>query len=276
VLLGDAGAPAEGGHLWCARFPSGDATVWLSGRADGVGYRAWGPGADEAVAALPALLGVHDSGAAGFDPGDERLRAVARRAPELRFGRTGQVWPALVRAVLGQRVTGLSALRSLRSLGARYSDAAPGPFPGVLLPIDPERLAQATSAELHAHNVERRRAELLIGLARRSRRLQDTARLPVAEATGRLRTLPGLGPWTLGLLAREVWGDPDAVAFGDYHLPHHVAFVLTGRPRSDDAELERLLAPWSGHRARALRLITRLPGPPRRGPRGDDPDLRGR
>lgn len=274
VVAGGVTVLREGARWWAQRFASGPASVAFVPDAAGVRARAWGPGAEEALQALPALLGAEDHGADGFVVGDPRLEEVARRAPEVRFGRTGRIWPALLQAVAGQRVTGRSAAASVRALRERYGDPAPGPTPGLRLPPDPARLAEATYPELHAHNLDRRRAELLIGLARRERRLQALTARPVAEALAALGTLPGVGPWTLGHVAAEVYGDADAVQLGDYHLPHHVAWVLTGEPRGTDEQMVRLLEPWRGHRGRVLRLLAHLPGPPRRGPRGDDPDLR--
>jgi 3-methyladenine DNA glycosylase/8-oxoguanine DNA glycosylase len=264
------------GFAWSDRFSGGPATVLLRQSGVGVEASAWGPGAPEALAAVPGLVGALDHGAASFAPAHPVLASLLARAPEVRIGRTGRVWSALVLLVLEQRVTGRSAAATLRTLREVYGDPAPGPFPDQALPPDPERIAQESYARLHRFNLDRRRADLLVELARRARRLQSQADRPVGEALAALATLPGLGPWTLGHLARTVWGDPDAVPVGDYHLPHHVSFVLTGRPRSDDAELLAALEPWRGHRARVLRLLARAPGPPRRTARGDDPDIRDR
>jgi 3-methyladenine DNA glycosylase/8-oxoguanine DNA glycosylase len=65
-----------------------------------------------------------------------------------------------------------------------------------------------------------------------------------------------------------VCGDDDAVPVGDYHLPHIVAWNLTGEARADDARMLELLEPFCGHRGRVIRLLT-LAGhhPPAFGPR---------
>jgi len=63
-------------------------------------------------------------------------------------------------------------------------------------------------------------------------------------------------------------GDADAVPVGDYHLPHMVAWNLAGEPRGTDERMLELLAPFAGHRGRALRLLTLGgAGAPRFGPR---------
>ena len=71
----------------------------------------------------------------------------------------------------------------------------------------------------------------------------------------RLIRWPALAVLALAMVALvAACGDDDAVAVGDYHLAHHVGEALTGR-RTDDAGMLRVLAPYSGHRQRVVRLI---------------------
>jgi 3-methyladenine DNA glycosylase/8-oxoguanine DNA glycosylase len=74
--------------------------------------------------------------------------------------------------------------------------------------------------------------------------------------------------WTDAEVRRIAFGDPDAVSFGDYHLPHLVSWALAGRRRGSDELMAALLEPFAPQRGRAVRLleVARL-GPPRRGPR---------
>ena len=74
-------------------------------------------------------------------------------------------------------------------------------------------------------------------------------------ALDRLRAVPGIGPWTAARVAMTALGDADAVAVGDYHLPHIVAWALAGEPRGTDASMLDLLEPYQGHRARVQRLL---------------------
>ena len=92
--------------------------------------------------------------------------------------------------------------------------------------------------------------------------------MPRDAAYARLTALPGIGQWTAAEVAMVAMGDADAVSVGDYHLPHHVAWVLAGEPRADDARMLELLEPYRGHRGRVIRLLVAgAPGPPRFGPR---------
>ena len=49
-----------------------------------------------------------------------------------------------------------------------------------------------------------------------------------------MRSLYGIGEWTIAETRIRALGDPDAVSVGDYHLAHHVGYALTGH-RVDDA-----------------------------------------
>src|SRR5712692_8176614 len=64
-----------------------------------------------------------------------------------------------------------------------------------------------------------------------ARRVEECADMEPSAATRRLRALPGIGPWTAAEVVGVALGDPDAVAVGDYHHPHMVAFALAGEER---------------------------------------------
>ena len=69
-------------------------------------------------------------------------------------------------------------------------------------------------------------------------------------------------------MVRIVYGDPDAVSVGDYHIPNTVAWALAGEPRGDDARMLELLEPFRGHRGRVCVLLAAAGiAAPRFGPR---------
>lgn len=92
--------------------------------------------------------------------------------------------------------------------------------------------------------------------------------MPLHEARRRLLAVAGVGPWTAAEAARLALGDPDAVSFGDYNVPHLVSWALAGEERGSDERMLELLEPYRGQRARVVRLLE-LSGiaPPRYGPR---------
>ena len=256
------------GEAWRAtRTPEGPATTRLVARGDTVDVQAWGPGADWALDAAPALVGALDDDR-GFTPQDPVVEGLRHRLPGLRLCRTGAVFESIVPSILEQKVIGHEARRSYAALVRRLGEPAPGPLPGLLLPPAPDVLARTPSWVFHRCNVERKRADTIRLAASYTSRLEEAATLPLPEAYARLTVLPGVGQWTAAEVGMVAFGDGDAVSLGDYHLPHHVAWALAGEPRADDARMLELLEPYRGHRGRVIRLILAGgPAPPRYGPR---------
>ena len=92
--------------------------------------------------------------------------------------------------------------------------------------------------------------------------------VPAADAWVRLTAVTGVGPWTAAEVSAVAFGDADAVSVGDYHLPSLVSWALAGERKGTDERMLELLAPFSGHRGRVIRLLAAGgAGPPRRGPR---------
>jgi 3-methyladenine DNA glycosylase/8-oxoguanine DNA glycosylase len=257
-------------ECWRAtRTPDGPATVHLRHSGREVVGDAWGPGAEQALDGLPALLGL-DRGAEGFEPDHPLLRDLSRRFAGARIGRTGAVAEAMAPSILEQKVTSAGAHRSWTLLVQRFGELAPGPVHQLGLRVPPAAtvLASVPSWELHRFDVERRRGDTLRRAMRHAVRLDEAAALPVADAYARMQAIPGIGPWTAAEVAAVALGDPDAVSIGDFHLKHQVCWALAGEPRGTDARMLELLDPWRGHRGRVVRLLvaghTRYP---RRGPR---------
>ena len=249
------------------RTLDGPATIRLVVTGADVVAEAWGPGAERALDDVPPFIGLADD-RAGFEAGRHRLVAeLDRHHRGVRIGRTGAVLEALVPAILEQKVTGREAWRGIRAIVRRWGEPAPGPFGLRLLP-EPGVLAAVPYHELHPFGIERRRADLVRTVCSRANRLEEVTALPREAGYARLRSLPGIGPWTAAEVMLRATGDPDAVSVGDFHLPNVVAFALAGEPRGDDHRMLELLEPWRGHRARVIRLLE-LSGirPPAFGPR---------
>ncbi len=254
--------------VWRAsRTPAGPATTLLTVRGTTVTGRAWGPGAEWALDALPALVGAADP-FDRFDPGDNPVVAdLHRRLPGLRIGRSAAVVEALVPSILEQKVVGLEARRSYARLVRALGEPAPGPVP-LLVPPVPAVLAATPAWAFHRFGVERKRADAIRVACSYSHRLEEISGMAMADAYGRLTALPGVGPWTAAEVALVALGDCDAVSVGDYHLPDQVAWARAGEARADDVRMFELLEPFRGHRGRVIRLISSgAPRPPRFGPR---------
>lgn len=247
--------------------PDGPGTVHLRIEAERARAEAWGPGADWLLHQAPTWLGCHDD-PSPLAPQHELLAKAVRRFPGLRIGASGLVADGIVQAILGQKVTAEEAHSAWSRLVRRYGRAAPGEHEGLRLAPTTDELAALPYDAFHPLGVERKRADIITRACARIDRLQEAATMPSDEAQRRLTALPGLGPWTAGLVRRHCFGDPDAVEWGDFHIPNHVCWNLAGEPRGTDVRMAELLEPYAGQRGRALRLILLAgQGAPRRGPR---------
>ncbi|MFF8790560.1 DNA-3-methyladenine glycosylase family protein [Streptomyces sp. NPDC015125] len=267
---GDPAFAVRGGELWRAcRTPQGPGTLRLAARpsAGDVEAEAWGPGADWLLDQLPDLLGASD------DPAELTARhrlvhEARRRHPGLRLARTGLVLESLIPSILEQKVTSDEAYRAWRLLLQRHGEPAPGPWDRMRVMPDPRGWALIPSWEWHRAGVDAKRSATILRAVRAARRMEEAARMELADATRRLTALPGIGPWTAAETLQRTLGAPDAITLGDLHLPKIIGYALTGRRGTTDEEMLELLAPYEGQRHRAARLIL-LSGrvPPRRAPR---------
>lgn len=282
VLRRGAGDPCyltdDAGAIWRAvRTPEGPGTLRLAvSRGTGeVRAAAWGPGADWLLDRVPRMCGADDD-PAGFRPRHPAIASGLRAHPGFRVVACDQVLDVLVPAVLEQKITGKQARASWRMLVRRFGEPAPGPAPaGLTVPPDAATWTGVPSWVWHRAGVEPSASRTIVTAARHAGRLEETLRLGTEVADRRLRALPGIGVWTSAEVRQRSHGDPDAVAVGDYHLPAIVGSALIGE-RVDDAGMLELLAPYAGHRYRAICYIG-LSGfrKPRFGPRMTIQDHRG-
>lgn len=251
------------------RTPDGPATIRVRAESsETVAAEAWGPGAGWALEHAPGMVGAEDD-ASGFEPRDPLVAGLWRRFGGVRITRALPVVQSLVPAILEQKVTGVEARRAYARLVRARAEPAPGPA-GLLLPPDPEWMADLPYFEMHPFGVERRRAEVLRAACARAAWIEDASRLPFEDARSRLASLRGIGPWTAAEVARLALGDADAVSVGDYHLPHAVAWALAREPRGTDERMLELLEPYRGQRGRVQRLLESAHiAAPRFGPRAD-------
>jgi 3-methyladenine DNA glycosylase/8-oxoguanine DNA glycosylase len=266
---------AAGGWWLSANTPAGPGSLALRRRGDGeVLADAWGPGADRLLDGLPALLGAEDDDT-DFTAYHPVVAEVRRRHPGLRLSAAGRVWDVLVPAILEQKVTGYEARRSWRELCRWFGAPAPGPAPrGMRVPPTPEALLAVPDWDWHRAGVDGARRRALLAAARVARRLERAVDLRGTAGRDLLRLVPGIGVWTAAEVAQRAWGDPDAVSFGDFHIPSVVGMALVGRPLSDEG-LQRVLAPYAPQRQRAVRYAEAAGfRRPRFGPRYSPRDYR--
>jgi 3-methyladenine DNA glycosylase/8-oxoguanine DNA glycosylase len=151
-------------------------------------------------------------------------------------------------AVLQQRVDFAEACRSWRAIVERMGG-------GVSLPAASE-LARQPLWRFSELRIDGQRARTLLALAKE----EAFARFlhlgtPRDLLLRRLGRLPGIGPWTLGMLTGFGLGDPDALILGDLHLPRIVCELLAPDAPVSEARMVEALEPFAGQRFRVSRLL---------------------
>ena len=251
--------------LWrTMRTADGPATVRLEVEGE-LRAEAWGPGAERALGDVPAWVGLEEP--AWELPPHPVTDRLLREHPGLRGNDTRDLFEALVVVTLQQLVTWEEAAANWRRMCAELGEEAPGPE-GLRLAPEPRTLRRVGPERLRELGVRLPQARTIVELAKVAHALPAVAALSTAEALAKLRTIPGVGPWTAALALGLRCARPEPVPVGDVHLPNTVAWVLAGEERADDARMLELLRPFEGHAFRVLRLIgaARLEAP-RRGPK---------
>uniref|UniRef100_UPI0035C69EBB DNA-3-methyladenine glycosylase family protein n=1 Tax=Nocardia cyriacigeorgica TaxID=135487 RepID=UPI0035C69EBB len=246
----------DGAHWRTARMPSGPVTYRLA-QADpcAVDARAWGPGAQEFLDRLPWMLCL-DEDLSGFVPTHPKIVEAHRRHPGLRMLRTGLVFEALVPAVLEQKVHTVSAHASWRRLVRQFGTTPPGPAPdGMRVAPDADGWRCIPSWTFHRANVGPQRSQTIVRAARVAQSLERCTEMEPAAAAQLLRSVPGIGEWTVAEISQRAFGDADALSVGDFHLAAIVGWTLLGRPL-DDAAMVEYLEPLRPHRYRSVRLLS--------------------
>ena len=223
------------GGLWRGDLPHGGrAVAWQ--RPDGhVVVRA--PD-DEAVERARFMLALDD------DTGPFHARfarepligASARALVGYRPLRRATVTHAVVRAMCGQLVEARRALVLERAVGRACGERV----------VTQERLARLSPLDLRRLGLAQHRATALHRLAA-TVDLEGLREHPTSVVSRRLRREPGVGPWTVGVVAIEGLGRYDHGLVGDLSLVKLYA-ALTGR-WVEGEETAALLAPyeeWQG------------------------------
>jgi 3-methyladenine DNA glycosylase/8-oxoguanine DNA glycosylase len=262
-VVGEPGAWLD---VWRAqRTPEGVATLRLSAAGTTVRARAWGPGARWSVDHVEHLIGELDDWSAldallaeRHDPASNALSRVRRRTRGLRLTSTGIVLEAAVAAVLEQKVTGVEARRAWRTLVRQHGERAPGPAPeGLMAMPDGVGWRSIPDHDWHRAGVGPQRLATIRRVAAVALSLDRLSEREPTALAGALRSIPGVGEWTVAEVLQRSHGAPDLLSVGDAHLPHVIGTWFTG-DRTDDGGMLDLLAPWAGHRQRVVRLITSL------------------
>ncbi|MEZ5216602.1 MAG: hypothetical protein R2705_22405 [Ilumatobacteraceae bacterium] len=243
-----------GGWWWATLTPHGPGTLHIWWGSRGVDAEAWGDGASWLLDRVCGLLG-EDDRVVPFTSGHPQVLAAQRNHPDLRFGHSDRLYHTMLPIVIGQRVTTREARRSWTQLVRAAGQPAPGPRP-LRLPPEPSVLARQPYWWFHRFGIERHRADALRTVAAHAALLDRLDQAgDIAAARTDLARLPGIGAWTIGCSLGPALGDADAVAVGDFWVPHQVCWALAGEARGSDERMLELLEPYRGQRGRAVALL---------------------
>jgi AraC family transcriptional regulator, regulatory protein of adaptative response / DNA-3-methyladenine glycosylase II len=183
---------------------------------------------------------------------DAGLAPLIAKAPGRRVPRTVDAEELAVRAVLGQQVSTAAARAHGARLALRYGESVEDPAGGLtrLFP-DMAVLAGADPAAL-AMPETRRRTVLALARAITSGQAELTPGADWDRARASLARLPGVGRWTVEIVAMRGLGDPDA--FTPTDLGVRQAAAALGLPASPAALLRRAdrWRPWRSYAVQYL------------------------
>ena len=187
---------------------------------------------------------------------DPRLAPLVARHPGLRVPGAFDGFELTLRTILGQQVS----VRGATTLAGRLAAALGAPIatdghPRLThLPVTADRVADAGVVTIASIGLPRTRAESIVAIARA---IADGALPELAdegpaadpeESMHRLRTFPGIGPWTATYVAMRALRWRDAFPEGDLALRKAMGSISAAQLR---AESERW-RPWRAYAAQHL------------------------
>jgi 3-methyladenine DNA glycosylase/8-oxoguanine DNA glycosylase len=184
--------------------------------------------------------------------GDRFIGRALRELPHLRVRRKPDPWEALAWAITEQLIEFDRAVAIQRRLTAVLGRRCPdtglrdAPAAAVIAAEAPARLA---SFDLPQHRaITLRRAALEVARGR-----VDLAAPDHEAGWRRLRTIAGIGPWTVEMLALMGQGRDDQVPAGDLGYIKLVGRLTTGHPkaRADVDEVRGFFAPYGAFKGLA-------------------------
>ncbi|HEY6635123.1 MAG TPA: DNA-3-methyladenine glycosylase 2 family protein, partial [Acidimicrobiia bacterium] len=164
----------DDGWWLTARTGDGQASLRVRRTPSEVIGEAWGDGAGNLLDRLHRITGLEDD-PSEFQPDDVLVADLHRTHPGWRFGRTDQVFDALLVSICGQKVTGQEAAAAMSGLYRRFGDPAPGPDESLRLPPDPTRMAESPYHEFHRLHLEKRRADVIRTVSARAAEIDALA-----------------------------------------------------------------------------------------------------
>jgi AraC family transcriptional regulator, regulatory protein of adaptative response / DNA-3-methyladenine glycosylase II len=195
---------------------------------------------------------------------DEALAPLIAKAPGRRVPRSVDAAEMAVRAIIGQQVSTAAARTHGARLAKRYGEQVDDPAGGLTSLFPDVAVLASTDMAALAMPASRRRSVLALARAVAGGTLDLAAGADWELARSGLAALPGVGPWTIEIVAMRGLGDPDA--FTPTDLGVRQAAAATGLPVSSAALVSRAerWRPWRAYAVQYLwatsdHAINRLP-----------------
>jgi AraC family transcriptional regulator of adaptative response / DNA-3-methyladenine glycosylase II len=195
---------------------------------------------------------------------DEVLAPLVDKAPGRRVPRAVDAAEMAVRAVIGQQVSTAAAQTHGARLAERYGEPVTDHAGGLTRLFPDMTVLAETDAAALAMPASRRQSVLAVARAVASGTLDLGAGADWEVARSVLASLPGVGPWTVEVVAMRGLGDPDA--FTPTDLGVRQAAAGSGLPASPAALIKRATRwrPWRAYAVQYLwatsdHAINRLP-----------------
>jgi DNA-3-methyladenine glycosylase II len=228
--------------------------VIFGARADSEPDAMWG------IRRLRFATGVDDDLRPFYDAfrDDPVIGKAVRAVPGLRIRRAPNPWETLAAAITEQLIEFERAIAIQRRMIAVLGTHCPrtnlrdAPTPAAIAATAPARLVAMDLAPTRALTLRRAAAEVASG------RVDLLAEDPM-PGWRRLRAIPGIGPWTLEMLATYGQGRYDRIPAGDVGYLKLVGRLTTGNPRArvDIPAVHEFFAPygeWTGLAGEYLRV----------------------
>jgi AraC family transcriptional regulator of adaptative response / DNA-3-methyladenine glycosylase II len=187
---------------------------------------------------------------------DPLLRPLVRRRPGLRVPGAWDPFETSVRIILGQQVSVAAATTLAGRLTREFGEAVPGLEAMGLTHVFPAagRIAESGLDRLREIGLTAARAESIRAFARAyaGEQIRLDAGVTIEDLAQSLSALPGIGRWTVEMIAMQAAGHPDAFPAGDLGLRRAAARLRGDEAAAIDArELDAMAEAWRPHRSLA-------------------------
>ncbi len=162
--------------------------------------------------------------------------------------RTPSLFVMAVTAITEQQISLVAAYRIRHRMVERFGDQVDGTcaFPSE------QALARASIEDLKACGLSTRKAEYIIGLARRldegSLNLEEMKAMSDEDARNFCMAIRGLGPWAADYMLIRGLGRPDVVPADDLGLQKLIGFYLGDGARMTTKQVRAAMAPFVPYR----------------------------